>query len=99
MGFFSALSNMAGKEALSMINDFRRGKAGSTSVKRAFELLASSGSLYKRADADSDNVRYYYFDNNRRFENIFGDTEEFSSSRFIKVRKSECSYIDFSGCY
>jgi hypothetical protein len=53
MGFFSALSNMAGKEALSMINDFRRGKAGSASVKMAFELLASSGALYKRADADT----------------------------------------------
>ena len=98
MGFFSKMTDFAAEKSISTIEKATRGKAGYSEVQMAFEMLASAGRLYKKEDSyhSNNDMRLYFWVNQRgELENIEKDTYGMGSSKFTKVRKSECANIDF----
>ncbi len=97
MGFFSSLSNMAVNSSLSTIEKAKRGRANYNEVVMAYEMLAAAGVLFKKTDSFSNenNMRNYFWMKGAEVENIANDRYRFDPELFTKVRKSECSSIDF----
>lgn len=97
MGLFSSLSNMAVNSSLSTIEKAKRGRANYNEVVMAYEMLAAAGMLFKKNDcySNENHMRNYFWMKGAEVENIDSDRYRFDPDKFTKVRKSECSNIDF----